>query len=175
MAKSAKGSAFEREICTKLSLWWTQDLPEPRTDIFWRTSGSGARAKVRGRKGKQTHGQHGDICAIDPIGQPLIDLLTIELKRGYSKHTITDLLDKPEGAAKQVYEKWIEQAEESHVHAGSKSWLLIVKRDRRKELIISPLFNQAFTRFWLKPNVLGIVTLQDFLIDWTPEDIRENL
>lgn len=175
MSKSAKGSAFERECCVKLSLWWTQDLPEPREDIFWRTAGSGARAKVRGRKSKQTHGQHGDICAIDPIGQPLIDLLTIELKRGYSKHTIADLLDKPEGAAKQVYEKWIEQAKESHKHAKSNSWLLIVKRDRRLAMAISPIFNEASTKFWCSGLLVGIQSLDEFLQEWGPDDFGKNV
>ena len=133
--RASKGSTFERKICTLLSEWWSDGA---RDDIFWRTAGSGARAKVRGRKKKSTAGQHGDICATDPIGQPLIDVFTMELKRGYNRHTIADLLDKPIGATKQEYEKWIEQAIESHTQARSFTWMLIVQRDRRDTLVFVP-------------------------------------
>jgi len=42
----AKGSSFEREICTILSKWWTNN---ERDDVFWRTAGSGARATTRSK------------------------------------------------------------------------------------------------------------------------------
>lgn len=124
-------------ICTKLSRWWTQG-PNEREDVFWRTAGSGARAKTRGRKGRKTYGQSGDVCAIDPIGDPLIDLFSIELKRGYNRCSIMDLMDKGEKAACQRHEQWFAQAEESHKNAGSFSWWLIVKRDHRDPLIFMP-------------------------------------
>ena len=68
----AKGSQFERTVCKDLSLWWTKGK---RDDVFWRTSGSGARAKTRSKTGEKTFGQYGDVQATDPIGQPLICLL----------------------------------------------------------------------------------------------------
>lgn len=140
MSGKNKGNTFERSICTLLSEWWTQDESPPRQDVFWRTASSGGRATQRGRKGKQTKNHCGDICATDPIGQPLIDVITWELKRGYNKDTIADLLDKPEGTAKTAYEKWILQARESQKHAGSQSWAIIVKRDRRYPLVIIPSY-----------------------------------
>lgn len=135
MSKSGKGSSFEREICKKLSLWWSDGQ---REDIFWRTSGSGARAKTRSKKGQSTFGQAGDIQATDPIGQPLIDVCTIELKRGYSRSTFADLADKPKGAKPQLYEEFIEQAATDCLNAGSFSWMLITKRDRREALVFVP-------------------------------------
>jgi len=132
---SSKGSEYERETCKKLGLWWTHG---ERDDIFWRTAGSGARATVRGRKGNTTAGQNGDIAATDPLGKPLIDAFTIELKRGYSERTIQDLLDKSNKAANQEYEKFILQTIESWEQAGSKSWILIVRRNRREALIFLP-------------------------------------
>lgn len=132
MGRASKGSAFEREICGQLSLWWTEGK---RDDVFWRAAQSGGRAKFRGRKGKDTHGQHGDILAVDPIGEPLIDLFTIELKRGYNTKTMFDLLDRPATAAYQKWEEWINQVSESMFQAGSYSFLLITKRDRRSALI----------------------------------------
>src|SRR5262245_2386383 len=52
--RAAKGSKFERDLCRQLSLWWSDGK---RDDVFWRASQSGGRAKFRGRRGLQTHGQ----------------------------------------------------------------------------------------------------------------------
>lgn len=132
---SGKGSEYEREMCKLLSMWWTG---EARDDVFWRSSGSGGRAKARGRAGVATMGQHGDVSATDPIGQPLIDLLTIEIKRGYSEYTVQDMFDRqPEGGV-QVWEGWCQQAMESAAQAGSISWMLITRRDRRVPLAWVP-------------------------------------
>ena len=131
----AKGSNFEREICKQLSLWWSKSK---RDDIFWRTAGSGAMAKTRSKSNKKTFGQCGDIQATDPIGQPLINVCSIELKRGYSKDTFFNLIEKPKDAAEQTYEKFINQAIIDHKNAGSLTWLLIVKRDRKESLVFMP-------------------------------------
>lgn len=131
-----KGFTFERWCCKQLSLWWTDGK---RDDIFWRTAGSGARAKIRSKKNKNTYGQYGDVTAIDPIGSPLIKMFTIELKRGYSKHTVADLLDKPPGAKKQKYEQWFEEIEKDASLSGSIFWILIVQRNRRLPIIFFPM------------------------------------
>lgn len=139
MAKGkGKGSAFERDICRKLSLWWTQKEKEPRDDIFWRTAGSGARATTRSKKNKKTANSDGDIAALDPIGAPLLHIVTIECKRGYGTKTIADLFDSSKKAAVQEYEKWILQAEQSKCNADTLSWLLIVRRNGREALAIFP-------------------------------------
>lgn len=132
-----KGGDYERALCKKLSLWWTQDLQTPRDDVFWRAASSGGRARIRGRTGRDTANSHGDICAIDPIGMPLMDLLTIEVKRGYNRATPYDLLDKG-GEAEQTWEEWIRKAEESAQQAGSFSWAIIAHRDKRKAVIATP-------------------------------------
>lgn len=134
MAKD-KGSDFERDICRKLSLWWTKG---ERDDIFWRTASSGALATIRKKNGKKTFGQSGDIQATDPIGQPLIDLFSIELKRGYSTDTFTNLLDKTAQSGVPVYELFFNQAIEGMRNSGAKAWMLIVKRDRRHVFVFIP-------------------------------------
>lgn len=131
----AKGSEFEREFCKDLSLWWTD---QERDDIFWRSSNSGGRATVRAKVGRTTAGQYGDVAAIDFDGLPLLELMTMELKRGYSKNTIQDLVDKKDSAAVQVWEKWIHQTITSATLAGSKSWLMVVRRDRRDTIVFFP-------------------------------------
>src|SRR3954464_11883516 len=98
--RAGKGASFERDLCKRLSLWWTDG---ERDDVFWRTSQSGGRATSRTKKGKKTKNSYGDICAVDPIGQPLLDLITFEVKRGYNKDSFTDLLDKPKSS---IYMKW---------------------------------------------------------------------
>lgn len=131
----AKGGDYERELCRKISLWWSKGI---RDDLFWRTAGSGGRATSRGKKGKTTANHCGDICSTDSSSEPLIRLVTIESKRGYSRSTIADLLDSPENSALQKYEEWFEQAETSRKNSDSYSWLLIVKRDRRNPIVFMP-------------------------------------
>lgn len=134
----SKGSQFERDFCQYLSLWWTSGQ---RDDVFWRTAGSGGRARTRNKTGRQTHGQHGDLCATDPIGEPLTKILTIECKRGYSHTTIGDLIDRPVGLKQHLFEEWIQKTIAAHEASKSFSWMLIVRRDKRKGIVfVSSLF-----------------------------------
>lgn len=132
-----KGQQFERLVCKKLSLWWTSGK---RDDIYWRTSGSGARAAFRGRTGRGTAGHCGDIACADEVGLPLLDLLTLELKKGYGKVTCVDLIDRPRNETKcqQKFEAWIQQAHEAHCRSGSFSWGLITNRHCRQPMIYMP-------------------------------------
>jgi hypothetical protein len=134
----AKGPQFERDVCRQLSLWWSDNN---REDIFWRTQNSGGRATTRQKSGKKTFGQYGDIMATDPCGQPLINLITFELKRGYSKDSIQDLIDRKKGPNK--YKEWIEKIIKTSELAGSKYWVLIVRRNARISLLFT---SQKFER-----------------------------
>ena len=187
--KKGKGSKFEREVCKTLSLWWTKGKTD---DVFWRTAGSGARAKVRSKTKRATFGQHGDIQATDPIGQPLIDLISIELKRGYSSNTFADLVEprqhhKPKPDA---YELFIRQAMQDAKNAKTPFWMLIIKRDRREASVFIPLslYNELTdhmsfrklpkmrmrVRFTNKKihTIFG-TTLSNFLSQVTPKIIRD--
>ena len=129
---SIKGFSFEREICKELSLWWTEG---ERDDIFWRTSGSGGRATERLKKGKLTANSYGDVMAIDPIGQPLIDFCFIELKRGYSKDIgVLDFVDKRKGSL--ILLDWWKDAIEKILQTEQKEVLFIFKRDRHEKCIM---------------------------------------
>ncbi len=187
----AKGGSYEREICRRLSLWWSRGEND---DLFWRTSGSGARATVRGRKGKRTTNHCGDICSTDASSQPLIQTVIFELKRGYSRSTIAELLDCPLGSKQQVYEEWFEQAETSRKNAGVLAWALVHKRDRREPIIFfqahlwerlvtcgAEMFSAPQVRFCvsLRKKELGVTVretvygmlLEDFLIKVNPQHI----
>ena len=130
-----KGASFERDISRQLSLWWTH---EKRDDVFWRSSMSGGRATVRAKKGQKTAYQNGDITATDPISSPLIENVVIELKRGYKKWGVLDLLDsaKPE---KSTLAGFLAQVEEECKNAGVSAFMLICKRDGRKPIVLFPI------------------------------------
>ena len=134
-----KGSAFERAICKRLSLWWTENK---REDVFWRTAGSGARATQRSKSRKTTYGQYGDVQAIDPIGEPLTKLCTIEIKRGYSKYTFADLLEKAQNPKVKIclMQQFIEQAEISCEDADTYAWIIISKRNGRTPIVLMPAY-----------------------------------
>lgn len=121
-----KGSQFERQICKQLSLWWTVG---ERDDIFWRSSQSGGRATQRMKFGKKTFGSYGDVAAVDPFGQPLLEYWTIELKRGKSHGSPWELLECTGEC--QKFEQTLAQVYRSHIHSGSEGWLLICKKDFR--------------------------------------------
>ena len=175
--RSKKGSAFERVVCKQLSLWWSDGTND---SIFWRTSGSGARAKTRSKTGKKTFGQYGDVQATDPIGQPLIDWVTIEIKKGYSKNTFQDLVDAMP-TQKPVFGQFIDQARTDHANAESVWWMLISKRDQREALVTMPLDLwkdlKEYQSINIKPRALittqhlkiAIITFKDFLSEIEPE------
>lgn len=180
MSRAAKGSAFEREICKQLSKWWTDDA---RDDIFWRAAGSGGRATIRSKKGIKTSNSDGDIMALDPIGEPFLKCFCLELKRGYSRHTPFDVLDKPPKAKKQVFEEWIEQAEASAKSRGSLCWMIIHRRDKRMAMVYFP---QAFAKalpagiptgqrivFSVNGEKILGMTFAHFLAWFTPDDVRQ--
>lgn len=127
-----KGSSFERKICKRLSLWWTGD---DRDDVFWRSQTSGGRATQRLKKGKTTYGSYGDIAAVDPRGEPLLKIWTIELKRGRRHGCIADILECKDNGVQCSFEKAIMQAERSATQAGSVGWMLISRPDHRLELV----------------------------------------
>lgn len=106
----AKGGDYEREICKRLSLWLTNGRDD---DQLWRSSQSGGRATSRAKRGKGTKGHAGDTVATGKYGARLLKLVTLEIKRGYSKvanvHSLLDL--RPRNDAVQVYEDWMWQTE----------------------------------------------------------------
>lgn len=122
-------------MCRRLTLWWTGD-PD-RDVILWRTSQSGGRATARQRAGKKVGSAHvGDITAIDPIAQPLTDLITFEMKRGYRDATIEQVLDMlPHVKGQKQIESFIEQTITASERAGTPHWMLIHRRDRKEAII----------------------------------------
>ncbi len=186
---SKKGPAFERVICKQLGLWWTEGK---RDDLFWRTANSGGRATVRGSQG--TFGQDGDIQATDPIGQPLMDLMSLELKCGYPKVSLLDCLEKTQ--PKEGLYAWIKQAQAAAARSGAIYWAVIWKRNRRESVIFFPQLlgfdlraadNSTYhclqrarmsfqgTDLRSGPPSMVVLPLSDFLGWCTPDMIRSVL
>jgi len=119
-----KGGAFERAVCKQLSLWVSKGK---RTDLFWRTAGSGSRATVMKQS---THA--GDIAATLPEGHILTDVFVIECKFYRNLRLESLLTDKPAGILPAAWEKLEQQARKL-----SKLPLLIAKQNNTKTLILT--------------------------------------
>jgi len=126
-------------------MWWSGGSTD---DLFWRTSGSGARATTRAKHGKQTTGHYGDVTFTCPSAAPLIELITIELKRGYSKKNVQDMVDRLDKSKPSTYEDFFEQAINSARDAGTPEWMVVVKRDRRKAYVFMS------TSFGLRADII---------------------
>lgn len=75
---SAKGGAFERLVCTLLSLWITYGKDK---DVFWRSASSGGRSTNAVRKGgKAKQYQSSDVAPVSPAAYPLLNSFVIECK-----------------------------------------------------------------------------------------------
>lgn len=174
-----KGGKFERDLCRLLSLWWTEGKHD---DVFWRTAGSGSRAKTRSKTGRRTFGQEGDIQAVHPVGRPLLDLLTIEAKRGYSQHPAFECIDQK--GISFFEDKFLRQTMKDASNAGTRFWMLIHQRDKRKACVFIPvhlyrllaeqLFG-AYPRMFLTTH-RGVEIFCTTLDEWknkvSPADIR---
>jgi hypothetical protein len=191
----AKGGAFEREICKRLSLWWTEGK---RDDIFYRTSASGARATQRRKVGKTTANEHGDMGYTDPSGKKLTERWVVEMKTGYAKRRTKtgrtqwctlDILDGAENTPVLI-DFWLQVTEEAE-HTGREP-VLVFRRNMKQACIAFRLvyFQQLLAHFGdcgrdhqrvhtidhrlhsYDQNIV-ILNLSDFL-EWIP-DIRAAL
>ena len=135
-----KGASFERKMAKRLSMWVTNN---ERDDVFHRSIGSGGWAGVRSRKGKSATTNHGDLQAIDKVGEPFISLVTVEIKKGYGKWSAMDVIDqlpkKPnqKKRALQDVEKFLTQAMEQTENSPTAEYpMIIAQRDGRKPVVI---------------------------------------
>jgi hypothetical protein len=169
----SKGGNWERVLSRELSLWWTQDLSEPRDDCLWRTSNSGGRATTRAKTGRKTSGHCGDLTATDEVAMSLIRVITIEAKRGYSSETVADVLDRSASAAQQTWEAWVQQAMEASARAGTKYWLIIQRRDRRMPFCFMP--SELYFKLPLYPDQVPVLRLQtDIRLKNSTQQVLKN-
>ena len=167
-----RGSAFERDVCKRLSLWWSEGEKE---DVFWRSTTSGARATQTGL------GQYGDVCAIDPMGNELLDHFVIELKTGYVNNSLQDMIDRPNGRKPSHWEQWITKCEEEVRKHSTAKHFMIISRRKSRELIVLTNFNYVHFEsrkgglVWLYDDKYQYHLLGDFLVPDTKTIIQGKL
>lgn len=184
-----KGGSMEREVATKLSLWWSEGASD---DLFWRSQASGGRATVRGKRGKANPDQFGDIVATGGDASLLMSKWSIEVKTGYAsknkdkKITNWCILDTVDSKQKEsVIEKFWKQCSRD-AELSSREPVLIFRRPLMSVCICMDnlYFNSLVDHFGACdssrlrvtiPNVgqLVILKLEDFFT-WIP-NIRSAL
>ena len=189
MVKSSKkGGAFERKIAVEMSEWWSLGQYD---DLFWRTPGSGARATSRTKKGKSTSSGSGDLMACDSRGKLLLKLCAFELKKGYMSTTLQDLFDISETRpGMSQIDKFVAAAHRASQESGSKTWALIMERNRRLPLITFPLeavglkmFRSNNVKIMITHNrtigtiapILITAGWEDFICSISPKDFVEGI
>ena len=138
-----KGSAFERQVCKKLSLWVSNGQ---RDDLFWRTSQSGGRATIGLQSGTKRSAQAGDIGVIDSLGQDLIHRYVVECKHYES----LDLHRLPMGSGGRFFKFWNEACEDARNH--SKLPILIAKQNFLPTLLAVDAKGQKSANQALRPR-----------------------
>lgn len=184
---NGKGPNFERLLAKKLSLWASDGT---RDDLIWRTSGSGARAKVRAHKGDKTAGAYGDLKAEHPKAFFLFKNTVFELKIGYKNWCVLSVIDQPKTKAnqkkktKQTFTSFCDQVEEDTINGDVENSVMITKKDRREAVIwiethlFSKLFKKQikektiqYVKIVAPPNKsYSGVSLEYFLDNITPVD-----
>lgn len=142
------GSAFERLVCEKLSLW-ASDFK--RKDIFWRSAGSGGRF-TRARFSAAS--MAGDIVATDALGNALIERFVVECKDWRSLEFHLAFYREVD-----IIKAWRKVRNEAY--STKRFPMLICKEHRRPLLCILDLRGLIVLKACLKPekNLLKIMTL----------------
>jgi hypothetical protein len=121
-----KGSAFERSVCTSLSLWISKGQHD---DLLWRSAMSGGRGTRRETK----HGAQrvsGDICAVAPGGHVLTDHWHIECKH-VKNMNLTGFVLKASGFLATEWKRCVRQAK-SH----KKLPMMIVRENNMPAIVL---------------------------------------
>lgn len=157
---AGKGSSFEREVSKQLSLWFSHGESD---SWIWRTAMSGGRATVRAKKGQTTSGGAGDLTFTDAKAAPLFELVTFELKRGYAKTSLSDLIDRNDGTKPGTFEQWVAQAYTSSRQGGTEHWMIIHKRNNRPAMAY---INSSLYRMLAEDGHSGSITLARPTVTW---------
>ena len=155
-AGKSKGGAFERWTAKQLSLWVTDGK---REDALWRSAMSGGRATVM--KGKVR--QAGDICAVAPEGQALVDYWFIECK-SYRNLGVAQFLLCNSGPLAKFWKVACREAVKY-----KREPMLIAKQNGLPTLVITPklLGHLALDRCWVGDS-FEMFPLDDMLAQSCP-------
>jgi len=122
------GNEHEREVCYLLSKWFSYRKDD---GLFWRSDTSGGRATSKSKKGIIEPDLFGDITHRKPEGRPLIKLILLEAKKGYTHDTNPLEFFENTKTTNLLYIHWT-QAERDREIAGRKySWLIFGRKRKR--------------------------------------------
>lgn len=127
-ASKAKGSAFERDVCVKLSLWISEGRDK---DLFWRSAMSGGRATQSLKRGDTLRRQAGDISAVAPEGHILTDKFYIELKHLKD----IELMSFVVSSAGMLWREWQKTVKQAKAHG--RQPMLIGKQNNYSTLVLT--------------------------------------
>lgn len=125
----AKGNAYERTVCRKLSLWITDGED---SEVLWRSASSGAMATIRMKAKKDTR-QHGDITSVDASGNAFVDTYYLECKHLASLHTEKIVFGKAIKSDSSLYNIWLDTKEKATIVG--KLPILIARQNNLGEVI----------------------------------------
>jgi hypothetical protein len=179
-----KGSGYEREVAKILSWWLTEGR---RDDAIIRSVNSGGWNTIRKKKGVATRGQEGDLQANSEQGREFLSIFTLEIKTGYGKWCLLDVIDSPR-QGQQQFDKFLSQVDEASKTTKTEP-LLIFRRTGRKSVVCmsnlcwnacrdsSDFFRKTVKIYGsIKKNgrLFWFVPLDDFVsgITWTQLDKR---
>jgi hypothetical protein len=140
---SGKGASWEREVCRRLSLWWSKGESD---SLLWRTAMSGGRATIQARSGIINTAQAGDIGAIHEDGLPLLKIVCVECKFWRDLDLLAGFI---EGRGK-LFRFW-----EKHRHDSERikrQPLMIAKQNRTPALLMTTA--EAADRLGFKENAV---------------------
>ena len=131
--QNAKGGAFERLVCRRLTEWITGT---PTPEVLWRSATSGAKATVDRAAGRESH-MGGDLVAIHPKGQPFIDKYSVECKDRKSYGRLENLVV----GKGELLQWWLQCAEDAN---HSQRMPLLIYKGNRTPIYIAHWINMGF-------------------------------
>jgi Holliday junction resolvase len=161
-----KGSAFERDICRKLSLWISNN---EHNDLLWRSAMSGGTATVARKRGESKSHQCGDISAIAPEGHVLTDKVIIECKH-YKKLDWEALIYKNSGNISKFWSVLLDDCKHFN-----KRPFLILKQNGRTVLVglnkslkrAKPINAVIFGRYFYElDKICDKYTIEEFIREY---------
>jgi len=148
-----KGSAFERDICKRLSLWVSGGVDQ---DLFWRSAMSGGRATLARKKGVTLNRQAGDICAVAPEGHALTNKFYLECKH-YKDLQVGSFMLQDIGLLAKF---WRETR--AHAKPYGKLPLLIAKQNFVPVMLVTDVHS---LKGWPKPRATAVCGAAVWLFD----------
>lgn len=158
----AKGAAFERDSCRRLSLWLSEGEHD---DLLWRSTMSGGRATVQFKKGRASRATAGDMSPISSLAERLTDLCLFECKH----YRDLQLVGLYMGLKTGINLHWQEAREDAAKH---KRWpVLIAKQNRLPTFML--LTKPALDFFALEAAVLAFFPSLGAYVLWFERFLQE--